>query len=610
MRLFPAQQALNYKLRLFLLLILPYIFFGFINNGDVSLQNQNYKQLSNILNREIMDFILTLLEGVQGQWSGGVAHSMIILALTIAFGVMLGRIKVAGISFGVTWILFVGILFAHFGYTLNSDLLHFVKEFGLILFVFSIGLQVGPGFFSSFKSGGLTLCLITCIIVFFDIMTAIGVHFATDTPITTVTGILSGAVTNTPGLGAAQQAYRDITGTSATDIALGYSVAYPLGVIGCILSMLAIKACFYRKDITITNNETNKELKIEPITIEVKNPMIAGKTLDNIRHSQNYDFVVSRILHTKTDEIEIANSNSTMQVGDKFLVIVKPSQRESLLNLFGSECIVDWNKAGTQFKSRKIIVTNPKLNGVSLAKLNLRSNFQVNLTRVNRAGIDLVAAPDLRLQLGDIVTVVGMDSAVGSVKRILGDSRKRLDHPNLIPIFIGIALGCTLGSLPIFIPGMSQPVKLGLAGGPLIVAILISCFGPKYKLVTYTTMSANLMIREIGISLFLACVGLEAGKAFVDTLVNNNGLMWVLYGAIITILPLLIAGIAGRFILKIPYNTLIGVMSGSCTNPPALAFANEQDKNSDKASVGYATVYPLAMFLRILTAQLLILVFC
>ena len=535
---------------------------------------------------------------------------MIILALTIAFGVMLGRIKVAGISFGVTWILFVGILFAHFGYTLNSDLLHFVKEFGLILFVFSIGLQVGPGFFSSFKSGGLTLCLITCTIVLFDVLTAIGVHFVTDTPITTVTGILSGAVTNTPGLGAAQQAYRDITGTSATDIALGYSVAYPLGVIGCILSMLAIKAALYKKDITNKGDESKKELKVEPLTIEVKNPTIAGKSLASIRHSQNYDFVVSRIFHADTKEIEIANSNSTMNVGDKFLVIVKPSQRESILNLFGNECIVDWDKAGAQFKAKKLIVTNPKLNGVMLSKLNLRNNFKVNLTRVNRAGIDLVAAPDLRLQLGDIVTVVGLDSAVGNVKRILGDSRKRLDHPNLIPIFIGIALGCILGSLPIFIPGMSQPVKLGLAGGPLIVAILISYFGPKYKLVTYTTMSANLMIREIGISLFLACVGLEAGKAFVDTLVNNNGFMWVVYGAIITILPLLIAGCVGRFILKIPYNTLIGVMSGSCTNPPALAFANEQDKNSDKASVGYATVYPLAMFLRILTAQLMILLFC
>ncbi len=557
-----------------------------------------------------MDFLLTLLEGVQGQWSGGVAHSMIILALTIAFGVMMGRFKIAGISFGVTWILFVGILFSHFGYTLNSDLLHFVKEFGLILFVFSIGLQVGPGFFSSFKAGGITLCTVTCIIVLFDVLTAIGVHFITDTPITTVTGILSGAVTNTPGLGAAQQAYRDITGSSATDIALGYSVAYPLGVIGCILSMLAIKSVFYRKDITSTTTDSKKELKVDPLTIEVKNPTIAGKTLASIRHSQNYDFVVSRILHADTKEIEIANSDSTMQVGDKFLVIVKPSQRESILNLFGTECIVDWDKAGAQFKAKKLIVTNPKLNGVQLSKLNLRNNFKVNLTRVNRAGIDLVAAPELRLQLGDIVTVVGLDSAVGNVKRILGDSRKHLDHPNLIPIFIGIALGCIFGSLPIFIPGMSQPVKLGLAGGPLIVAILISYFGPKYKVVTYTTMSANLMIREIGISLFLACVGLEAGKAFVDTLVNNNGFMWVLYGAIITILPLLIAGTVGRFILKIPYNTLIGVMSGSCTNPPALAFANEQDKNSDSASVGYATVYPLAMFLRILTAQLMILLFC
>ncbi len=557
-----------------------------------------------------MDFLLTLLEGVQGQWSGGIAHSMIILALTIAFGIMLGRIKIAGISFGVTWILFVGIAFAHFGYSLNGNLLHFVKEFGLILFVFSIGLQVGPGFFSSFKAGGITLCAITCIIVLFDILTAIGVHLATDTPITTVTGILSGAVTNTPGLGAAQQTYTEITGTSATDIALGYSVAYPLGVIGCILSMLAIKAILYKKDITAGKDNSKKEINVEPVTIEVINPAIAGKTLDEIRHSQNMEFVVSRILNFETKKIEMADAKSTLHVGDKLLVIVSPVLREGLLNLFGRECIVDWDKADAQFLSSKIIVTNPKLNGVHLSKLSLRQNFRVNLTRVHRAGIDLIASPELRLQMGDVVTVVGMESSVNNVKRILGDSRKHLDHPNLIPIFIGIALGCTLGSLPIFIPGMSQPVKLGLAGGPLVVAILISYYGPKLKLVTYTTMSANLMIREIGISLFLACVGLEAGKGFVDTIVNNGGMWWVLYGAIITILPLLIAGVVGRYALKIPYNTLIGVMSGSCTNPPALAFANEQDKNSDKSSVGYATVYPLAMFLRILTAQLMILMFC
>lgn len=557
-----------------------------------------------------MEFILTLLEGAQGQWSGGIAHSMIILALTVGFGIMLGRLKVAGISFGVTWILFVGIVFSHFGYTLNGDLLHFVKEFGLILFVFSIGLQVGPGFFSSFKAGGLALCAITCIIVLCDVLTAIGVHYATDTPITTVTGILSGAVTNTPGLGAAQQTYREITGSSATDIALGYSVAYPLGVIGCILSMLVIKSLFYRKDIAPAATDNGKELNVEPMTIEVLNPGVAGKTLEEIRSAKKYDFVVSRILHSATYEIEIANSKSTLQVGDKLLIIVKPAFREEVLELFGRECIVNWDKAGAQFLSSKIIVTNPKLNGVHLAKLSLRQNFKVNLTRVNRAGIDLVAAPDLRLQMGDVVTIVGMESSVNSVKRILGDSRKHLDHPNLIPIFIGIALGCTLGSLPIFIPGMSQPVKLGLAGGPLVVAILLSYFGPKLKLVTYTTMSANLMIREIGISLFLACVGLEAGKGFVDTIVNNGGMWWVLYGAIITIVPLLIAGTLGRYCFKIPYIKLIGVMSGSCTNPPALAFANEQDKSSDKASVGYATVYPLAMFLRILTAQLMILLFC
>lgn len=557
-----------------------------------------------------MEFITNLFYGLNGVWSGGIAHSMIILALTIALGVILGRVKFAGISFGVTWILFVGIVFSHFGMTLNGDLLHFIKEFGLILFVYSIGLQVGPGFFSGFKSGGLTLNILACCIVFFDVITAIILHFTTGTSITTITGIMSGAVTNTPGLGAAQQAYTDMYGSTATDIALGYSVAYPLGVIGCILAMQILKATAYRKEFKAPVEQESEKLNVVPINIIVKNRYITNCTLENIRKSSKLDFVVSRIFHETSKEAEIANASSTLQMNDKILVIAKPDLHENIVKLFGEICEMEWEKADAHFISRKIIITNPKLNGKILSKLDIRKHFQVNITRIHRSGIELVASPGIKLQIGDTVTVVGKESAVESVKKILGDSRKYLDHPNLFPIFIGIVLGCILGSIPLMIPGIPQPVKLGLAGGPLIVSILISYFGPRLKLVTYTTTSANLMIREIGISLFLACVGLEAGNGFIDTIVNKGGYMWILYGAIITIIPLLLAGVIGRYIMKLRYNTLIGVMSGASTNPPALAFANEQCSGSEATSIGYATVYPLTMFMRVLVAQMMILTLC
>ncbi|MBR3884071.1 MAG: putative transporter [Bacteroidaceae bacterium] len=557
-----------------------------------------------------MEFITNLFYGFNGVWSGGIAHSMIILALTIALGVILGRVKFAGISFGVTWILFVGIVFSHFGMTLNGDLLHFIKEFGLILFVYSIGLQVGPGFFSGFKSGGLTLNILACCIVFFDVITAIILHFTTGTSITTITGIMSGAVTNTPGLGAAQQAYTDMYGSTATDIALGYSVAYPLGVIGCILAMQILKATAYRKEFNAPVEEESEKLNVVPINIIVRNRDITNCTLENIRKSSKLDFVVSRIFHETSKEAEIANANSILQMNDKILVIAKPDLHENIVKLFGEICEIEWEKADAHFISRKIIITNPKLNGKILSKLDIRKHFQVNITRIHRSGIELVASPGIKLQIGDTVTVVGKETAVGSVKKILGDSRKYLDHPNLFPIFIGIVLGCILGSIPLMIPGIPQPVKLGLAGGPLIVSILISYFGPRLKLVTYTTTSANLMIREVGISLFLACVGLEAGNGFIDTIVNKGGYMWILYGAIITIIPLLLAGVIGRYIMKLRYNTLIGVMSGASTNPPALAFANEQCSGSEATSIGYATVYPLTMFMRVLVAQMMILTLC
>jgi putative transport protein len=539
----------------------------------------------------------------------GVAHSMIILALAVGIGVYLSRVKISGISFGVTWVLFIGILLSHFGMTLDGELLHFVKEFGLILFVYSIGLQVGPGFFSSFKSGGLKLNSVTCILVLFDVLMALLLIFTTGESVDTITGIMSGAVTNTPGMGAASTAFKDMNGYDSPNIALGYSVAYPLGVIGCILAMITIKS-FYkgqkRRDI---GNSTDNDTHIQRISLRVTKEQVAGISLEEIRKRSNLNFVVSRIIYKSADSCVAADSNTILGIGDKVLVIADSKLHNDIKELIGEPIEQQWIKPDEQLVSRKITFTKPKLNGAKLGKLNIRKEFGVNITRINRAGVDLAATASLRLQIGDIVTLVGNEDAIKSVKKLLGDERKYLDHPNLIPIFIGIALGCLLGSIPLSGTLISTPLKLGLAGGPLIVAILVSYFGPKLGVVTYTTTSANLMIREIGITLFLACVGLGAGGQFVDSIINKGGYMWIMYGALITIVPVLVAGIAGRYLFKIKYNTLAGVISGSCTNPPALAFANQQSKNGD-AAVGYATVYPLAMFLRILIGQMMILLLC
>lgn len=492
-----------------------------------------------------MQFWNNLFEGVSGAWSGGIAHSIIILALVIALGKILGRSKIFGISLGVTWVLFVGILFSHFGMTLDSNLLHFMKEFGLILFVYSIGLQVGPGFFSSFRSGGLKLNLLAVFVCLAGAGAAIIIHCLTKTPITTITGVMSGAVTNTPGLGAAQTAFADTFGKDAPDIALGYAVAYPLGVIGAILTFILIKSSLYRNG--------------NPSSLHAAETAVADNGCNDEKAAQKV--IISK-------HIEAAD---------------------------------------TKFISRRFIISKRKLNGIEIGKLNFEEVLGASVTMIRRAGLEFKASPKFRLQYGDLVTVVGTKESVAGVEKILGNSLKRLDEPNLIPIFIGIALGVLLGSVPIAFPGIPQPVKLGLAGGPLIVSILLSHFGPKLKVITYTTASANLMLREIGICIFLACVGLEAGEGFVDTIVNKGGVVWILYGAIITVAPLMLAGLIGRFVMKLDYLTLIGVLSGASTNPPALAFAGEQDKNSDASAVSYATVYPLTMFLRVLIAQLMIL---
>ena len=558
-----------------------------------------------------MELLKNLFEGYPDLWGGGVAHSVLILSLVIAFGIMLAKIKVAGVSLGITWILFVGIVFGHFDMTLNEHLLHFMKEFGLILFVYSIGLQVGPGFFSAFKKGGLTLNLLAMLVVFLGVVITIILHFVTGTPITTMVGILSGAVTNTPGLGAAQQANSDLNGIDAPEIALGYAVAYPLGVVGIILSLIALK---YILRINTKTEEAEaerglghiQELTVRPISFEIRNEAIDGKKIKDIRPLMNRDFVISRVRYHDGQETELANSDTVLHLNDKILVISTPKDIEAISVFFGKQIDMQWEQLDKKLISRRILITKPELNGKMLSQLKIRNNFGASITRVNRSGVDLVAAPQLQLQMGDRVTIVGSELAVSHAEKVLGNSMKRLDHPNLIPIFLGIALGCILGSTPFVFPGIPQPVKLGLAGGPLIVSILISRFGPQYKMITYTTMSANLMLREIGISLFLACVGLGAGKGFVETVIYDGGYVWVGYGVIITIVPLLIAGLVGRYVFKLNYYTLIGVLGGSTTNPPALAYSNDLTL-CDAPAVGYATVYPLTMFLRVLTAQMLIL---
>lgn len=561
-----------------------------------------------------MDFIINLFEGNPALWSGGVAHSVLVLALVIAIGIQLGKLKIAGISLGITWILFVGIFFGHYNMNLDEHLLHFLKEFGLILFVYSIGLQVGPGFFAAFKKGGLTLNLLAVTSVFLSILITVILYYVTDIPITTMVGILSGAVTNTPGLGAAQQTYSYMFNADATSIAMGYAVAYPLGVIGAILSLVALR---YLLRINVTQEENaakndssrTQELTINPVTIEILNEAVSGKKIKTIRPLINRNFVISRIRHAEgLPETELVNSDTVLNLHDKLLVISNPADIESIAMFFGKRVDEEWEQRNGSLISRRILITKPELNGKMLSQLKIRKNLGASITRINRSGVDLVAAPHLQLQMGDRVTIVGTELAVCNAEKILGNSLKRLNHPNLIPIFLGIALGCILGSIPIMIPGIPQPVKLGLAGGPLIVSILISRFGPKYKLITYTTMSANLMIREIGISLFLACVGLSAGKDFISTIVNEGGAVWILYGMLITILPFIITGIIARYVCKLNYYTLIGVLSGANTNPPALAYASNLTL-ADAPAVGYATVYPLVMFLRILTAQLLILLF-
>ncbi|MDD3309457.1 MAG: putative transporter [Dysgonamonadaceae bacterium] len=553
-----------------------------------------------------MDWFIVFLFGT------GIAHLILILALVISIGLLLGKIKVFGISLGTTWILFVGIFLSHFGLVIDDHVLHFIKEFGLILFIYSIGMQVGPSFFSSFKHGGLTLNLLATGVVLLGVLTTYVIHLVSGVPLPTMVGILSGAVTNTPGLGAAQQTFADMTGTTDNTIATGYAIAYPLGVVGIILSIVLFKYIF-RIDLNkeqkeIEENDKSKFTEAKMFSLQLKNPAIFGKSIQTIKGYIDVSFVISRILHGDSKELEVPQNDSILHENDKLLVVSNLSNIDTIEAFIGQKLDMsrsDWDKLDSMLVSRRISITKAEINGKSIGQLKLRSVFGVNITRVNRAGVDLVATSQLQLQMGDRVTVVGSEDSIANVERYLGNQMKRLREPNLISIFIGIAIGVLFGSIPFMIPGIPQPVKLGLAGGPLIIAILISRFGSKFKLITYTTMSANLMLREIGISLFLACVGLGAGADFVETIVAG-GYKWIGYGVLITVIPLLIIGTIGRKVCKLNYFTLMGLISGSMTDPPALAFSNSTAGN-DVPAVSYATVYPLTMFLRVISAQIIIL---
>ncbi|MDR3796257.1 putative transporter [Phocaeicola sp.] len=542
-----------------------------------------------------------------------IAHIVALYAFVIAAGVLLGKIKFFGISLGVTFVLFVGILAGHFGFTGNPAILSFVQDFGLILFVFCIGLQVGPSFFSSFKRGGITLNLLAVGIVFLNIAVALILYFALqgriDIPM--MVGILCGAVTNTPGLGAANEALQQLH-YQGPEIAMGYACAYPLGVMGIILSMIIIRY-ICRVDVKQDSEEIQKEEEANPhmkpytISLKVQNEALSGKTLSQVQNFLARDFVCTRII--QDGHMITPNASTVLRLGDRMFLVCAEDDSEAIMAFIGPKIEQDWDATNQQDKpmvSRRILVTQPNINGKTLGELHFSSMYGVNVTRVNRSGMDLFAARQLRLQVGDRVMVVGPQDAIERVANLLGNQLRRLDHPNIVTIFVGILCGILFGSLPIAIPGMPTPVKLGLAGGPLIISILIGRFGHKVKLVTYTTMSANLMLREVGLVLFLASVGIKAGENFVQMVVEGDGVLYVGVGFLITFIPLIITGIVARWHHRVNYFTLMGLIAGSNTDPPALAYAN-QIAGNDAPAVGYSTVYPLTMFLRILTAQLLVL---
>lgn len=541
-------------------------------------------------------------------------QAVIIISLVSALGLYLGRIKIFGISLGITFVFFAGILAGHLGIVVNKDMLYFAQSFGLILFVYALGLQVGPGFFSSLKKGGVAMNMMGLGVILLGLIMTVGLHWVTGVSLSNMVGLLCGAVTNTPALGAAQQALLQIDPANTkgvTDMALACAVAYPLGVVGVILAIIILRALFADKK--------QKDLKEQRDTttyvaeFHVSNPAIYKKSIKDVMKLTDKHFVISRVW--RNGKVSIPTSDTLLHEHDHLLIISVKSDVENIKVLFGEQENVDWNKADidwnaidSQLISRRIAVTRNRVNGVKLGSLRLRNLYGINITRVNRAGIDLLASPDLRLQIGDRLTIVGEANSVNTVGKILGDEIKRLNNPNLLAVFIGISLGMLLGALPITLPGMSTPVKLGIAGGPIIVGILMGAFGPRFHLTTYTTMSANLMLRQLGIIIYLAGLGIDSGVHFFETVFRAEGLLWIGLGFLLTIVPVLIVGFIASQFFKLDYAHNVGMLCGSMANPMALSYANTT-VDGDEPSVSYATVYPLSMFIRVISAQLVLMLF-
>ena len=557
-----------------------------------------------------MDWLINLFTNTES-----VAHIAILYAIVIAVGVYLGKIKVAGVSLGVTFVLFAGIVAGHFGFTAPTPILTFIQDFGLILFVFMIGLQVGPGFFESFGTVGIKLNGLATAMILLNIAVMFGcyyIFFDTSNPnnLPMMVGTLYGAVTNTPGLGAANEALGSLFGTGAPQIASAYACAYPLGVLGIIGAIILIRLLCkvsFEKEEAALEEESGAKATQKPhhMHLEVSNKYLEGKTLLQVHNFLNRDFVVSRILHD--GHVSIPNRDTIFHLGDQMYIVCAEADYEAIVAFIGPVIEVDWAQQDQPIASKRILVTNPKINGKSFGDMHFSSVYGVNVTRVTRHGMDIFASPSLPLQVGDRIMVVGPEDAVDNVAHKMGNSIKRLNAPNIATIFVGITLGIIFGSLP-FIPGMPL-MKLGIAGGPLIIAILIGRYGYKIKLVTYTTTSANMMLREIGLVLFLASVGIKAGAGFFETVMQGDGLLYVLTGFLITVIPILIIGPIARWKFKFNYFTIAGMISGTYTDPPALAYSNSIC-SKEAPAVGYSTVYPLSMFLRILTAQLIVLFFC
>lgn len=562
-----------------------------------------------------MEWLLELLR----PFNTSLAATILLYSFVIFCGIWLGKLKIFGVSLGVTFVLFVGILMGHFGYTADVNVLHFLREFGLILFIFSIGMQVGPGFFSSFKEGGIKMNVLALIGIGLNVAITLAIYFLQGgaegtTSIAEMVGIMSGAVTNTPGLGAAQQTFLQVNADGygvSQDMSMGYAAAYPLGIVGIIVSMIIIKKIF-RIDISKETEEIESEQKMSElaphrVTFRITNNLIAGLSMMKLHTLVSVPYVVSRI--EKPDgTVLIPTSKTEIGLGDLCLIVCSKQDEEIFTRFLGPIVDKKWEMDRGPVVSRRILVTKTEYNGVKLGSLRLHDAYQLNVTRVNRSGVDLMARAGLRLQMGDRLTVVGKIDDINNLAQKLGNSMKRLNEPNLITMFIGIFLGIVVGSIPLQFPGMSVPMKLGLAGGPLIVAILLSAYGNKIHLVTYTNSSANLLLREIGICLFLASVGISAGKDFAATVFTQAGATWVGYGFIITLIPLLVIGIMARAKYKMNFFTICGMISGSYTDPPALAYSNKVSGN-DAPAVAYSTVYPLTMFMRVIAAQLLILFF-